>query len=116
MGAGAASKAGASCTLTSPAPARGPTPPAGVEAERFAIDGVEFVAFSWGTPATSPDVTAAESAVLALVLDGASNADIARARGVSTRTVANQVASLLRKLGAGSRYELVARRTGSSSG
>jgi len=47
--------------------------------------------------------------VLARITRGQSNKDIARARKTSERTVANQVASLLRKTGAASRYELITR-------
>ncbi len=53
------------------------------------------------------DATPAEAAVLALVAEGLTNREIADRRGVSERTVANQVAALLRKHGAGSREELV---------
>jgi DNA-binding CsgD family transcriptional regulator len=49
----------------------------------------------------------AESAVAAHLLDGRTNAEIARLRGTSERTVANQVASLYRKLGVKSRLELL---------
>jgi DNA-binding CsgD family transcriptional regulator len=52
-------------------------------------------------------LTPAESEVAAHVLEGRSNAEIARLRGSSERTVANQVASLYRKLGVRSRLELV---------
>jgi DNA-binding CsgD family transcriptional regulator len=52
-------------------------------------------------------LTPAESEVAALVLVGRSNADIARVRGASKRTVANQVASVFRKLGVRSRLELI---------
>lgn len=54
-------------------------------------------------------LTAAELAVLALVRKGLSNAEIAAARGRSVRTVANQVASLLRKLEMSSRTEVAVR-------
>jgi len=50
--------------------------------------------------------TPAEQEVLELLRQGLSNAEIAAARGCSTRTVANQVASLLRKAGADSRRAL----------
>lgn len=50
-----------------------------------------------------------ERDVAARIVAGESNAEIARARGVSVRTVANQVASIFRKLGVGSRAELAAR-------
>jgi DNA-binding NarL/FixJ family response regulator len=54
-----------------------------------------------------PDaLSAAEKAVCQLLLTGASNAEIAQLRRTSVRTVANQVASILKKLGAASRSEL----------
>jgi len=84
--------------------------PRGLVAERLEIDGLAHVAFSWAAAEElAPAVTPGERAVLDLLLTGASNAQIARARGASPRTIANQVASLLRKVGAGSRYELMAR-------
>lgn len=49
----------------------------------------------------------AEAAVARLVAEGFSNEAIARARGVSPRTVANQLASTYAKLGVGSRVELI---------
>lgn len=61
-----------------------------------------------------PDVhlTEAEREVLAGVVDGLDNEQLARERGVSKSTIANQIATLMRKLGVGSRWELVARVTG----
>ena len=56
-----------------------------------------------------PELTVAERAVAALVLAGESNAAIARTRRSAISTVANQVASIYRKLGVGSRAELAAR-------
>lgn len=53
-------------------------------------------------------LTSAERSVLAGIFAGKANADIARDRGVALRTVANQVASLFRKLEVTSRAELVA--------
>lgn len=53
-------------------------------------------------------LTPAEREVVALIFEGASNAAIAKARGVAVRTVANQVASVLRKLEVGSRSALLA--------
>jgi DNA-binding NarL/FixJ family response regulator len=55
-------------------------------------------------PAT---LTTAERAVVELILRGCSNAEIAKARGTASRTVANQVASIFRKLGVSSRAELI---------
>jgi len=57
-------------------------------------------------------LSAAEREVLTLVERGMSNADIAKERGTALRTVANQVASLLKKLNLGSRYEIIARSRG----
>ena len=50
----------------------------------------------------------AEREVAMRVLQGQSNAAIAEARGTSARTVANQIASVFRKLKVGSRAELAA--------
>jgi DNA-binding CsgD family transcriptional regulator len=56
-----------------------------------------------------PSLTSAERDVVRRVLGGASNAQIARARGSSPRTVANQLVSIFRKLGIFSRTELAQR-------
>jgi DNA-binding NarL/FixJ family response regulator len=70
----------------------------------------DFAVFSWDVePASDGGLTSAEEAVLRLVINGASNEEIARTRATSVRTVANQVASLLRKLQAGSRFDLIRR-------
>lgn len=53
-------------------------------------------------------LSAAEREVLALLCRGLSNAEIARLRESSSRTVANQVASILRKTGSHSRRALSA--------
>jgi DNA-binding CsgD family transcriptional regulator len=50
----------------------------------------------------------AEREVAVLAARGLRNAEIARHRGTSVRTVANQMASILRKVGVSSRYELAA--------
>jgi DNA-binding CsgD family transcriptional regulator len=60
-------------------------------------------------------LTAAERDVLVLVERGLSNAAIARTRNRSIRTIANQVAELLRKTGSATRRELVARTLRSSA-
>jgi DNA-binding CsgD family transcriptional regulator len=51
-------------------------------------------------------LTAAERDVARCASEGMSNIAIARRRGSSTRTVANQIANVLRKLRVGSRAEL----------
>ncbi|RYZ65594.1 MAG: LuxR family transcriptional regulator [Proteobacteria bacterium] len=53
-----------------------------------------------------PGLTAAEREVVSEVVAGASNAQIATARGTSSRTVANQLQRIFAKLGVHSRAEL----------
>ena len=53
-------------------------------------------------------LTKAEEEVVRAIFEGKSNETIARARGTSPRTVANQIASIFRKHGVASRAELVA--------
>ncbi len=53
-------------------------------------------------------LTPSEREVAALLITGSSNADIARRRGASERTVANQARAIYRKLSVGSRVELAA--------
>lgn len=59
--------------------------------------------------ASSPPLTAAEREVLSLVQRGLSNRQIAQLRSRSVRTIANQVAALLRKTGSPSRRALIVR-------
>lgn len=74
------------------------------------MGGTEFVRLTIPlVPPLPATLTAAECDVVALILDGKSNAAIAKARGVAVRTVANQVASILRKLEVESRSALIAR-------
>lgn len=58
-------------------------------------------------PPMSARLTLAEQSVLAAIRVGRSNAEIAQQRGTSVRTVANQAASILRKSGRSSRFELM---------
>lgn len=53
-------------------------------------------------------LTPAERDIAVQILEGRTNAAIAKVRGVSVPTVAKQVASIFQKLGACSRAELVA--------
>lgn len=70
----------------------------------------ELVVFVWESEQSSSSPLApGEREVLRLLLAGLSNTEIASARGTSVRTIANQVASLLKKLGARSRFELIGR-------
>ncbi|HSY23333.1 MAG TPA: helix-turn-helix transcriptional regulator [Polyangiaceae bacterium] len=70
----------------------------------------ELAVFS--LPVPPPDLPAsiseAEREVALALLQGLSNAQIAAARRTSTRTVANQVSAILRKLGARSRADVTA--------
>jgi DNA-binding NarL/FixJ family response regulator len=58
--------------------------------------------------ATPAGLTSSECFIFRAILDGLSNTEIALRRGRSLRTVANQVASIFRKLAISSRAELVA--------
>jgi DNA-binding CsgD family transcriptional regulator len=61
-------------------------------------------------------LSAAERDVATLVAEGLTNAAIGKRRGTSIRTVANQMASIFRKLGLKSRHDLAARIASLPSG
>ena len=97
--------------------------PPGLLAECFEDAGEAFVIFEWparGDPrAGAPDrgvqcasgnftVPRAQREILGLLLAGRSNAEIARRRRRSPRTVAHQVETIYRRFGVGSRLELFA--------
>ncbi len=117
-GAGVAHRPGMTSLQSSIDPGSGPS---AAEPRIRAPDGLrvrlpgraihDFVVLEWPRPAPAarPRVPPAESEVLRLVLEGLSNAEIARARGRAARTVANQLARLYRKFGVRSRLELYAR-------
>jgi DNA-binding NarL/FixJ family response regulator len=88
-------------------------PPVGLTAERIDDD---LVVFSWDVAGPPPQLTSAERAVLVRVVRGESNQAIAAVRNTSVRTIANQVASLLRKTGAASRFDLIRRFGGMRDG
>lgn len=89
--------------------------PEDVHVERLDRD---LALLSFALPAVCiPDaLTEAEQDVAARVYAGLSNDEIARARGASPNTVARQLESIYRKLGVGSRIELVLRLRGRTSG
>jgi DNA-binding NarL/FixJ family response regulator len=90
--------------------------PKGRSVEHFELAGKQYVRLEIAlAPPLPAKLTAAERAVVTLILEGKSNAAIAKARGVAVRTVANQVASILRKLRVGSRSGLLARLTRAAS-
>lgn len=61
-----------------------------------------------GSPRTAPELSPREHEVLRLVADGLPTKQIARALGITERTVKFHVASLMRKLGADNRAQMVA--------
>ena len=82
--------------------------PCGVTAWRLDVGSDEYVLFEWTTRMEGSfwgRLTPAERDVGRLVEAGLSNAEIAWTRRSSPRTVANQVASIFRKLGISSRLE-----------
>jgi DNA-binding NarL/FixJ family response regulator len=81
--------------------------PAGLRFEGIEDDGSTLVV-SFLVPTTDWEtlLTATELEIARDVLSGHSNAEIARRRGTAVRTIANQVASIYRKLHVRSRLEL----------
>ncbi len=75
------------------------------------IEGVDWAVlwFPLDGAGAGRSLTPAEHEVASHLLAGMSNAEIARKRRVSPRTVANQVACIYRKLRVRSRAELVGR-------
>jgi DNA-binding CsgD family transcriptional regulator len=85
--------------------ARSPDLPAGLYA-RVLHGQSTIVVLSFDSSRCSA-LTLSELDVARRAAAGESNEDIARARRTSVRTVANQITSVLRKLGLGSRSQLV---------
>jgi DNA-binding NarL/FixJ family response regulator len=85
-------------------------PPRGLAARRARSIAADFLVFTCPVAysALPPCLTAAEQAIVLQLVAGSSQRAIARARGTSVRTVANQVASVFRKLRVCSRVELFA--------
>jgi DNA-binding CsgD family transcriptional regulator len=92
--------------------------PSGLQARRLRLDLGEVLVLRY--PVTAPRefkdevLTRAELAIVELALGGASNRQIAELRGTSTRTVANQLSTVFKKLRITSRPELFLRCAGSS--
>lgn len=89
-------------------PDRAPPGPGVVETYRVELDGEEYlvVGLPMPRPVLDGTVTGAEAKLIDGVLAGKTNGQIAAERGTATRTVANQLQTLYRKLGVGSRGEL----------
>lgn len=78
------------------------------------LGGVEFAVLSFPIAAADglAPLSAAEREVALLALQGLSTQDIAERRSTSSRTVANQLASIFRKLGVSGRGQLAAALAG----
>lgn len=86
------------------------SPPAGLRATRLRVGGERVYLFTYPAPGEpAQDLSRAETAVVRLLLEGLTRAEIARRRRVSASTVNKQVESAFKKLGVGSRSELAAR-------
>jgi DNA-binding CsgD family transcriptional regulator len=85
--------------------------PRGLEAISLSGGKDEYVLFSFSNvPVEAPvELSPAERDVVRHVLEGCSNAEIARRRRSSTNTVANQLRSIYGKLQVSGRLELVQR-------
>ncbi|MBI4816668.1 MAG: helix-turn-helix transcriptional regulator [Deltaproteobacteria bacterium] len=83
---------------------------AGLEIYEYPVPGSDltFIVCPADQGSLFDSLTSAELDVLDRLIEGLSNAEIARKRGVSNRTIANQLASIYKKLGVGSRSEVAA--------
>jgi DNA-binding CsgD family transcriptional regulator len=72
-------------------------------------DNLALLAFDLPEAELPEALTVAEQEVALQLYAGASYRDIAEARGVSVKTVGNQIESIYRKLGVSTRVELVLR-------
>ncbi len=70
------------------------------------FQGESYVVVSRPIERSAIQLTDAEREVAKLVAAGLTNEAIAKVRGTATRTIANQVAALLRKLGVPSRHHV----------
>ena len=81
--------------------------PRGLLAERLDVEGDEFLLLAFpAEPGDLSGLTSAEQEVASALLQGRSYQEIARQRGTTSGTVANQVRSIFRKIGVRSRAEL----------
>lgn len=84
--------------------------PQNLQGRAFDARGRRYAVLWFARPkAWAGKLTVAEYEVATMLVAGRSNTEIASQRRVSVRTVANQIASLYRKLGVRSRAELSAR-------
>ncbi|MAC29636.1 MAG: hypothetical protein CMN31_21935 [Sandaracinus sp.] len=78
-------------------------------------EGERLLVLALPEPGSLPELTPSERDIVAGLMRGKRNRELAAERGVSAGTIANQVATLLRKWGVHSRWELVAALTGPTS-
>lgn len=83
-------------------------PSRNVDAAEFSFEGAQYryVAFELREAGGNEQLSPAEQEVAWRVVNGESHKAIARARGTSVHTVANQLASVFLKLGVNGRNEL----------
>ena len=80
-----------------------------IAAESYLVGDVELVVFELPAETEAPaQFSESERCILRQLRAGRSSAEIAQARGTSARTVANQLASMYRKVNVSSRQELLA--------
>lgn len=90
--------------------------PSRAHVARFRVDDLEVLVIDLPPDAVGDgELTDAEREVARLAASGLRNQEIARARGTSTSTVANQLGSIYKKLGVSSRFELAAWWTGTGA-
>ena len=89
---------------------RDPEDSGGVDVFRSGSEHEEVIVVSYPVvPHVPPSLTGCESAVLLLIMRGASNAEIAKEREISKHTVANQIASIFEKMKVNSRSEMASK-------
>jgi DNA-binding CsgD family transcriptional regulator len=87
-----------------------------IDSARFSYDGQLYGYLVVGrAEAPIAELTPAEREVAELVALGCSNREMAKRRGSSVHTVANQLAAIYAKAGVTTRQELIAKLAGSAS-
>jgi len=84
-------------------------PPHGLSIERLEPDGSDALVLSFPVPEAKQHaarLTNAERAVAQAILNGLTYVEVAERRGVSQRTIANQMAAVFTKLKVSSRLDL----------
>ncbi|HEX7600545.1 MAG TPA: helix-turn-helix transcriptional regulator [Polyangiaceae bacterium] len=95
-------------------PALGLPPALRASELRVGDEAYVVLSYSLAEPSVPTSLSKAEREVASALVEGESYAQIATRRGTASRTVANQVASIFRKLGVSSRLELAVRLQGAS--